>query len=112
MSIASTMLAFLLVSGRRAEARSAEHGGPSGSSKVRNTRLESVYRHRVTRSRALLAAPRDGSLLGEVKELEVAVVGLALGTSRLDVASLVAGAIAPTEIAFAGADPKKLELGE
>ena len=56
--------------------------------------------------------PRDGSLLGEVKDLEIAVVGLALGASRLDVASLVAGAIAPIEIAFAGADPKKIEPGE
>ncbi|MDB4934867.1 MAG: hypothetical protein JWP87_1839 [Labilithrix sp.] len=57
------------------------------------------------------AAPRDGALLGEAKDLAFAIVGLSLGTSRLDVGSFGAATVAPIELAFSGAAPKKIELG-
>ncbi len=55
--------------------------------------------------------PRDGSLLGELTDLAASIVGLSLGTSRLDITSVAAAGIAPVEVAFAGAAPKAIDLG-
>lgn len=54
---------------------------------------------------------REGSALGELSDLSATVHRLALGTSRLDAASLTAAAITPIEIAFADVSPSKLQLG-
>ena len=54
---------------------------------------------------------REGSVLGELSDLSATVHRLALGTSRLDAASLTATAITPIEVAFADVNPAKLQLG-
>jgi hypothetical protein len=55
-------------------------------------------------------APRDGSLRGEVTDLSVGIVGLALGTTHLDIGSLVAASVTPLQLSFAGTSPKHLDV--
>lgn len=57
------------------------------------------------------AAPREGSLLGELADLSLSIVGLPVGTGRLDATTIAAAAISPIEVAFAGASPKAIALG-
>ncbi|CAN5920922.1 hypothetical protein BH11MYX4_BH11MYX4_26020 [soil metagenome] len=52
-----------------------------------------------------------GALLGELADLAASLHGLALGSARLDAASVNAAAVAPIEIAFADLQPTKLEVG-
>lgn len=57
------------------------------------------------------SAPREGALLGELTDLGLSIVGLAVGTSRLDATSIAAATISPIEVAFSGASPKAIALG-
>ena len=54
---------------------------------------------------------RAGSVLGELQDLSATLQGLALGTSRLDAASLTAVALAPIEIAFTDVNPSRVQVG-